>query len=217
MGLKRTLRRLARDGGWRMPRAILRREDLFVRGVADTLRRDDVVLDLGAHVGMVSQEFAHRAGKVYAFEPHPDTFRALCHNTRNYRRIEPVNKAVSDRTGSARLFFDAAAEGKFTEGSTLVTDKQNVSYENGAEVETIRLADFVLSLDRPVRLVKMDIEGAEYRVIADLIETDAIGRIGTVFVETHEDRIPALRPERARVEARIAALGLADRFDFGWP
>ncbi|MCK0167021.1 FkbM family methyltransferase [Jannaschia sp. S6380] len=217
MGLKRTLRRIARDRGWRMPRAILRQEDLFVRGVADTLTRADVVLDLGAHIGQVSQEFAQRAGRVYAFEPHPETYRALCHNTRNYPRIETMNKAVSDETGTARLFFDDAAEGKFTEGSTLVTDKANVTYETGAEVETIRLADFVTGLGKRVRLVKMDIEGAEYRVIADLVETPAIGQIDKIYVETHEDRIPALRPERDRVEARIAALGLQDRFDFNWP
>ena len=44
-----------------------------------------------------------------------------------------------------------------------------------------------------------------------------MGRIGKVWVETHEDRIPALKVDRERVEARIEALGLTEKFDFTWP
>ena len=189
-----------------------------MRDIANTLKRGDFVVDLGAHIGLVSLEFAYRADRVFAFEPNPETFRKLCRNADLNSRIVPINKAVSDVTGSAPLYFAASERpGKCTEGSTLLAEKANVQGGLAVEVETIRFATFVDELRRDVRLVKMDIEGAEYRVIADLIETPAIGRIGKLWVETHEDRIPALVPERARVEARIAALGLADRFDFGWP
>ena len=169
MGVKRTIREAMRERGYRVPTMLLPESDLFVRSVANTLAREDTVIDLGAHVGTVSREFAHRAGKVYAFEPHPETFSRLTHNVRNYPRVEPINAAVFDSAGSAQLFHEPTGTAKFTEGATLVEGKSNVGYDKAFEVETVRLSDFVLGLGGPVRLIKMDIEGAEYRVIEDLI------------------------------------------------
>lgn len=206
-----------RDRGLRVPTMLLRDGDRFVRRVADTLGRGDTVIDLGAHVGRVAQEFAHRAGRVHAFEPHPDTFRELCRNTRNYPRVTPLNIAASDRTGTERLYFNRPAAGRFTEGATLIRDKSNVADAAGLAVQTVRLAEFVAGLGTDIALIKMDVEGAEYRILADLVENSVMARIGKVWVEDHCDRIPGLAAERARVEARIDALGLADRFDFTWP
>ena len=188
-----------------------------MRRVARTLSRGDIVLDLGAHTGIAAIEFSHCAGRVYAFEPHPDIFAALQRNTRAYPRIVPVRKAVSDTTGTAQLFFEPPARPGFFEGSTLVTTKSNLSYANAHEVETVALAEFILSLDRDVALIKMDVEGAEYRILSALIETPAIARVREIHVEDHCDRVAGLAEERAAFEARAAALGVLDRFDFGWP
>ncbi|MEM9798567.1 MAG: FkbM family methyltransferase [Pseudomonadota bacterium] len=224
MGLRRRWRRFKTDlghglraRGIRVPDALLMKDEPFVRKVAGTLSSDDVVIDLGAHLGVASIEFAHEAAKVYAFEPHPEIFQRLQRAVAKYPKIEPVNAAVSDENGTAQLFFERPESGKIFDGSTLQTGKSNVSYENAFDVKTVRLADFVEGLGREVRLIKMDIEGAEYRVLADLIESPAIHKIGTVYVEDHCDRIPGLAEERAKVEARIAELGLQNRFDFTWP
>ena len=43
---------------------------------------DDVVLDLGAHKGILTTEIALRGvRKVLAYEPEPDNFRCLQHHT----------------------------------------------------------------------------------------------------------------------------------------
>ena len=208
---------LLRDRGVRVPVALLTQKEPFVRGVSEMLGPEDVVLDIGAHTGLCSVEFAHRARKVYAFEPHPEIFRELQHNTRNYRNIEVFEAAISDETGTAQLFFEPPGRRHAFQGSTLKRGKTNITYENAHEVKTISLADFVMGLDAPVRLAKMDIEGAEFDVIAALLETQAVHRIEKLWVETHEDRIPSLVPQRAAVEARIAELGVGHRFDFDWP
>lgn len=215
--LRRQSRRLLLDWGIALPKWLLQHDEPFIRSVAAHLTRKDVVLDLGAHIGRASIEFSHHAGEVHAFEPHPEIFAELRHNTRRYRRIHPVNKAVSDRTGKMQLFFEPTAPGKFYEGSTLITTKSNVTYENAFDVDTVALAEVVAGLGKPVKMIKMDIEGAEYKVLAALIETQAMAQIEKIFVEDHADRVEGLAEEKARVLARIEALGLTDRFDFTWP
>ncbi|MEL6100628.1 MAG: FkbM family methyltransferase [Pseudomonadota bacterium] len=224
MGLRRPFRKLSayfgnklRDRGVRVPRFMLIRKEPFLRGVADTLTKDDVVIDLGAHIGAASVEFAHNAAKVYAFEPHPEIFEQLRHAVRNYPNIEPINAAISTKAGKAKLFFEPPKDKKQFEGSTLIEGKSNVSYDNAFEVDTVSLADFVQGLGKRVRMIKMDIEGAEYRVISGLLETEAVHLIDKIWVEPHEDRIPELKAERAAVEKRIAELDLTDKFDFNWP
>lgn len=217
MGLRTALRARMRTAGYRLPDWLLRDDEPFMRQVSRGLTRDDVVIDLGAHIGAASIEFSHHAGQVYAFEPHPQIFRILARNTRKYRNIEAIEKAVSDRTGRAQLFFEPPKDAKPFEGSTLVTDKSNLSYDHAVTVECIALAEFVQSLDRDVALIKMDVEGAEYRILAALLETPAIHRIQKIFVEDHCDRVPGLADERAAVEARAAELGVSDKLDFTWP
>ena len=217
MGLRTALRQRLRAGGYRLPDWLLRDDEPFMREVARGLSRDDVVIDLGAHIGAASIEFSHHAGQVYAFEPHPQIFAILARNTARDRNIEAIEKAASDQTGTAQLYFEPPKASKLFEGSTLITDKSNLSYDHAVTVQCVALADFVLSLDRDVALVKMDVEGAEYRILAALLETPAIHRIGKIFVEDHCDRVPGLAAERAAVEARAAELGVSGKLDFTWP
>lgn len=98
----------------------------------------------------------------------------------------------------------------------MIENKSNVKDRQGTDVKIVRLSDFILSLDQPVTMIKMDIEGAEYRVIADLLESPAMDLIGKVWAEPHEDRIPGLAEDRARIEARIAELGYGEKFSFDW-
>ena len=216
--LKQIIRRTCRSYGLKIPQGMLKPDEAFVRNVAKTLTRDDVVIDLGAHVGMASTEFAHYAGKVYAFEPHPEIFRELKRRTLAYPRIKPLNIAASDEDGTAELFFDAHPDPKrFTEGSSLADNKSNLTYENSHKVETVRLSRFIRDLPTPVSLIKMDVEGLEYRLIDVLLDDEVMDRIGIVHVEDHCDRIETLVEHRDRVLARIEAAGLGHKFDFTWP
>lgn len=219
MGFRRDLGRTMRDYGLRVPVSLLREDEPFVRGVANRLTRKDTVLDIGAFRGMASTEFAQRAGRVFAYEPHPLLFAELLRNTRHYKRITAIDKAVATSTGTATFHLRPRSDGSPSDGSTLVGNKSNVDYDavERVSVETVSLADAVRATGGPVRLVKMDVEGSEYEILSAFVESDAVTEVGLVYVEDHCDRVPGLADQRARVEARIAALGLQDRFDFGWP
>ncbi|MCX7869106.1 MAG: hypothetical protein N2322_04050 [Terrimicrobiaceae bacterium] len=54
-------------------------------------------------------------------------------------------------------------------------------------------------------MMKMDIEGAEVRVLEHLLATGAIERV-RCLVETHEKKMASLAAETARLKAELARL-----------
>lgn len=118
------------------------------------------VVDLGAHIGLYSLLAANLTGpdgRVYSFEPMPSNYALLLKNitANGYENIiKAVNKAVSDKSGLAFLFFNKRDESSLyavsrTRGGILI-------------VETITLDDFFEGEGWPkIDLIKMDIEGAE--------------------------------------------------------
>jgi FkbM family methyltransferase len=158
-----------------------------------SIRPGDVVIDAGANVGHYSAMFAARGARVHAFEPHPAAFAALSLLAHLWPNIRCVNKAVSDRDGVAPLYFRKQGRALRWSGSaSLMAEKENVDPGQSISVETVRLADIVAELGT-VRFLKMDIEGAEYCVLTDLIRSGAVAKVETIAVETHQ-RSRAFRP-----------------------
>ena len=217
MGIKRKLRKKLIKHGYKLPYMLMTDEEKYLHRVVQTLSADDIAIDLGAHIGKISRMFATRARKVYAFEPNPETFKVLQSRIGGSPNIVAIQKAVSDKNGTSTLFFDPSGTDRPTEGSTLTETKQDVSYDNGFEVETVSLASFVLGLEEEVKLIKIDIEGLEYRAINDLIDSGAIERVGSVYVEDHCFIVEGLEVERDATLAKIERLGLTGKFHFDWP
>lgn len=216
--LKELVRLFCTQNGLRIPSSLLTKDEAFVRKASRHLTRKDVVIDLGAHVGMAATQFAHRAGRVYAFEPHPRIFKELAKAARSYPRIIPINAAAAATDGHARLFSDDDPRPwKHTEGSTLAEGKSNLTYAQSFEVETINLARFIRELDTRIRMIKMDVEGLEYTLINVLLDGDVMNQIDMIHVEDHCDRVTGLADERDRTLRRINDAQLSHKFDFAWP
>ncbi|HVQ12312.1 MAG TPA: FkbM family methyltransferase, partial [Vicinamibacterales bacterium] len=80
------------------------------------LRRDDVFIDVGANVGIVSLaagRWVGPQGRVYSFEPSEREHRSLIHNLELNEAINvtPVRAALSDRVGVATLRVAASGHG----------------------------------------------------------------------------------------------------------
>ncbi|MDJ0930822.1 MAG: glycosyltransferase [Breoghania sp.] len=69
----------------------------------------------------------------------------------------------------------------------------------------------------PIALIKMDIEGMEYRVINALLDAGVMDQINMVYVEDHCNRIPDLSVQRDSTLAKIEKLGLTEKINFDWP
>ena len=57
-------------------------------------------------------------------------------------------------------------------------------------VDVVDFIAYIEALDRDVRILKMDIEGAEWGILNRLVDHPILSRIDCIFVETHERQDP---------------------------
>jgi FkbM family methyltransferase len=166
-----------------------------------SLTPDDIAIDCGANVGVISRLFAERGATVYAFEPDPYAFERLEKNVGHFPNVRMFNQAVGASDGKVELYrheaFDTDPELR-SQSSSIFADKRLIAPGSAIEVEMIDLCTFIEKLDRRVAILKMDIEGAEVPVIESLMKRQAIDKIDLLVAEAHGDRIPSLT-ERTRL------------------
>ncbi|MCK1485642.1 FkbM family methyltransferase [Bradyrhizobium sp. 193] len=178
------------------------------------IRPSDVVIDCGANVGKFAELFAARGAMVYAFEPHPIAFSALHRRIGGLENVRCINKAVSDRAGRMKLYLRPNDNSiAATESSSLMAEKINVSTSHFVEVDVVRLVDFIREVGR-IRFLKMDIEGAEYDVLPDMLNANAHREVDYIVVETHE-RSPDLLPSHVALVERIRKERV-ENIDLNW-
>ena len=197
----------------------LRPTDTERRIAAFRLRRGDVAIDCGANIGDVTELLARGGAVVHAFEPNPHAFAVLSRRFADRSNVVLHPRAVLDRAELVRLYLHVDAPRDpvpASVGSSLLRTKGNVDPDRYVEVEAIDLAAFVLELDRPVKVLKLDVEGVECPIVHRLIDLGAIERIGTVLVELHDRHIPQLRAENDGLRERLAREGLAGKVQTDW-
>lgn len=183
------------------------------------LKPGDIAIDAGANVGTVTRVLAATGANVHAFEPDESAYSLLSKNCGHLSNVTLHRKAVHDRTATVKLYrhlnhhLDPV---RFSQGSSLMVAKRNVDGDHGEEIDGIDLAAFIDSLEQPVKILKMDIEGAEYAVLEHLLNTGSIMKVEKVFVETHARSIVSLREADTRLRERIIREGLTDRIDLNW-
>lgn len=166
----------------------------------------DIAVDCGANIGDITARLAAGGGRVTAFEPNADAFGVLSARFKDSGGVECVHAAVADHAGIARLYLNRRYDRDPVEhsgGSSLLPTKRNLDVSRYVDVETVDLAAFIFGLERRVHVLKLDIEGAEFRVMNHLIDTGAIFLIDHVFCETHEYKAPGLAAERRALVLRL--------------
>lgn len=190
------LRRAANFLPWALGRSAEARSRRALR--ATGLGPGQIAIDCGANVGDVTEVLARTGATVHAFEPNPFAFERLSLRMRRHPNVLCLPRAVDATAGTARLFLhehSAQDEVHWSNGSSLLREKGNVSKDRFVEVECIDLADYIRQLGGPVAVLKMDVEGAECRILRRLIDAHLLASIGNVFVEMHDERIPGLQAE----------------------
>jgi len=143
---------------WRM----LRYERATVDYLKNLLKRGDVFIDVGAHIGYYARyasSLVGRTGRVFAFEPHPSNYSMLVHNCRQLPQIESINAAVSDSSGQALLYEHSTSGSShaFTDisGSGKTIPVRKLSLDEWVHMNKIHRVDVIL----------VDVEGHEISVL----------------------------------------------------
>lgn len=131
------------------------KQRLFARSISS----GEVVFDIGAHAGfytLLASTLVGRAGRVIAFEPLPDNLVHLQKhlNINGIDNVQVIEAAVSDSEGQARFEIgDGSTTGKLSTAGELT-------------VRTVSLDALFSAGQIPIpSVIKMDIEGAEYKAL----------------------------------------------------
>lgn len=172
------------------------------------------MVDVGANVGLISGELCRlvgETGEVWAFEPVPRNLARLAalkkDNGLDQLRLFPYALGAA----SARLPMRLPTEGHSGWGS--FTKDWEIATELPVDV---RRLDDLIGL-RPVRLLKIDVEGYEDRVLAGAEETLRVSRpiviceIADRWLKAAGSSEPALIAHFRNLGYRIASRRPADR------
>lgn len=139
------------------------------------LRNGGVFFDIGANIGsytLVASE--QESAAVYAFEPHPATFKTLRNNIDFNRRtnVRPFNIAIGRMDGKI----------DFTDGATSTTNHiERASSGKSIKVPCRRGSTFCEENAITPDFMKIDVEGFEFDVLSSFGEI--LNRVKVCFVE----------------------------------
>jgi len=140
-------------------------EDFFVRELKD----NDTFFDIGANIGFYTLLASALAKNVHSFEPTPRTYGILVANVSSKNNVTLVNKACMDKGGSLTISdFGVTNAGSNT-----------VKAVDGATTISIEATTIDLYCEEHhiiPSVMKIDVEGAESRVIAGATRTLATHR-----------------------------------------
>lgn len=135
------------------------------------------IIDAGSNIGMSMLYFKiiHPHASVVCFEPDSHNFEMLKRNVLENKlaNVTTHQLALSDIDGEVKLFSAPSSLNSGLYGSVDSTHEI---------VASKKLSTFI---DREVDLLKIDIEGAEDLVIADLINSGKISLVKNMIIEHH--------------------------------
>ena len=153
------------------------------------INTNDTVVDIGAHIGLFSLLVSQlcKTGKILSFEPVSENFDLLVSNLKlnHIENILPFNMAVSKNSDRLDLFLnnDQSAHSIFSKSSESIsvesTSLQKIFDENKISA---------------CKLLKLDCEGAEYKII-DSLPSEYLDKIQNIVMEYH---LADTKPELAR-------------------
>ena len=166
-----------------VPYTYLLYKDSFVRRIYhfEAHCRDPLILDCGSNIGMSVLYFksVYPHARIIGFEPDPAVFPYLRENVDRNRLLDVtlVQAALASQEGQLLFFSDGTC------GSCLAGHAPD-DVEDGRwvkhQVPCVRLRDYLIE---PIDFLKMNIESAEWEVLAD--SEDRLRQIREMVIEYH--------------------------------
>jgi FkbM family methyltransferase len=180
-------------------------QELFLSAVGP----ESIVVDGGAHAGLYSVLASRRRGRVYAYEPDPQTFRLLTHNLRvnGCGSVVARRVALSDRAGRAPFYRIPAAY-----GNSLVQRREYLGESRRTWVETVTLDHDLAGLPAGRLVVKLDLEGHEPIALRGMRNLLARAQAVVMLIEVNPQALSNLQYQPAKLISDLRDHGLAVGF-----
>ena len=140
-------------------------------------KKDLVIIDAGANVGMFSIHCSPSSKIIYAIEPTPSHFNILQKITTNFKNIIPINCALWNKNENLTFYIIPS---NTTANSAIDTGGQAITVM-GKTLQTIIEENSITHID----LLKMDIEGSEFKILNDEFINYCYPIIDNWFLEVH--------------------------------
>lgn len=166
-------------------------KEIYLEGVYVDMfntRKDMVVLDIGANIGIVTQYMRDYCKKVYAVEPSTEHFEALSKNIEfnKWTNVVPIKAAIAEKNGEMELSLN-----KWNR----TCHSLNVIAKGGRK-EKVRVMDFETLLKENkidhVDFCKFDVEGYEEPILTGESFRRCFDRIDKIMVEFHFPTFPKI-------------------------
>ncbi|MDP2726055.1 MAG: FkbM family methyltransferase [Dehalococcoidia bacterium] len=178
--------------------------EVFVHSMYDRAHRvdrDNVVIDVGAHIGTFSVRAAKAAGEngtVVAVEPGPDQVAVLSENVRlnGLTNVVVVPRAAGSRPGTGKLFLT----------DRLCTYSTINATDRAVDIRVDTLDSIVRELELPrVDFIKIDAEGAELDVLVGA--KSVLSQPGVKLCIAAYHKLPDGTPQLAGILSYLESLG----------
>lgn len=126
------------------------------------------IIDAGAHVGLATFYFKSiwPKARITCIEPHPENIKYLQYNLwlNHLDDVYVKKEALGNKRGERPLYYDASSDKWFSTAGFTKGAWDHTQQSKHSNVPTITLSSL---LNKPVDIVKLDIEGVETEVICE--------------------------------------------------
>lgn len=141
---------------------------------------DPVIVDVGANIGQfcLAAKLFYPTATVYSFEPDPESYAQLVANTNRLDSVHTFNIGIGSTQGMLTFHQHSLSV------MSSFTPKPGWHYDREVDLPLERLDDVLTGVDW-IDLLKIDVEGFEYQVLAGA--ESVLQRTGAVIVEVRLD------------------------------
>jgi FkbM family methyltransferase len=145
---------------------------LYVRA---NLKSGDTFVDVGANIGyysLVASRIVGSAGQVFAIEASKSIFARMMRNfaLNGCTNVRAIHAAASSEKGELSIFLGDGLNLGHTTTVESLAKKKHLVFEDKVPADTLERLVGTQSL-RHARFIKLDVEGAECRVLAPLFDS----------------------------------------------
>ena len=198
--------------------------DGFLNGVCGQLSKGDLAIDLGTHIGDISQKLLDTGADVIGFDPEPLVASKIKERFSSNPHYTFYQAAATVKDGHTALFRDD----KFNKNSDVTPSKSSIiaggkwmlnDASMEVTVQTVNFTQFLKTIIAErgrIAFLKMAIEGAEIELLEEMDEEGLFDYIDCASIKTYERKFKELRPRYKLIRDFFEEKYSIEHVNFNW-